>query len=119
MHVDPTIDAKQFKGEFQRGSRTDFCHIIPGMLALCDRNVLALACAPPQLLAGHGRRDKVSDVQAVEHYQRLFEKQYRMLGREDRFHYHIHEGGDTMPDQVVIKYFQRILADRRAKFSTR
>jgi len=115
LHVDPDISALDFKGEFQRGGSSDWCHILPGMLSLCDRNVLALACAPKHLIAGHGRRDKISSRQAPVHYRQLFEKQFNALGREGDFRYHVHNGGDVMPDAVVIDHFRRVLASRDDK----
>ena len=89
-----------------RGLR-DLCHILPGMLSLCDRNLLSLAHCPRPMLAGHGRKDSGSHREGPIRFQQLYERQYAALGSADRFEYQIHEGGDSMPDQVVIDYFRR------------
>jgi alkaline phosphatase D len=115
LHVDPDIKAEEFDGEFQLGKRADFCHILPGMLSLCDRNVLALTYCPRPLLAGHGSDDKISERQAPIHVKRLFERQYAALGQSGNFGYHVHPGGDTIPDEVVITYFRRMLEADKLK----
>ena len=91
------------------GGIKDLCHIIPGLLSLCDRNLLSLAYAPRPMLAGHGRRDASSHAQHEEHYRNLFQCQYEALGAGDDYSYHIHDGGDTMPEEAVIDYFRRVL----------
>ena len=85
----------------------DKCHILPGMFEVGDRNLLLLAYAPRPLLAGHGREDRGSHQQAPRYYRDLFAAQYRELGKESAFEYRVHEGGDTMPDEVVIEYFRK------------
>ena len=85
----------------------DKCHILPGMFEVGDRNLLLLAYAPRPLLAGHGRKDRGSHEQAPRYYRDLFAAQYRALGKKSAFEYRVHEGGDTMPDEVVIEYFRR------------
>ena len=85
----------------------DKCHILPGMFKVGDRNLLLLAYAPRPLLAGHGRKDRGSHEQAPRYYRDFFAGQYRALGKESAFEYRVHEGGDTMPDEVVIEYFRR------------
>jgi len=86
----------------------DLCHIIPGLLSVCDRNLIPLAYAPRPMLAGHGRQDASSHGQYETHYRRLFEAQYDALDARDRYEYHIHDGGDTMPEPAVIDYFRRM-----------
>ncbi|MEO1993898.1 MAG: dienelactone hydrolase family protein, partial [Planctomycetaceae bacterium] len=86
----------------------DLCHIIPGMASVCDRNLLTLLYCPRPMLAGHGRKDAGSHREAPVSYQRLFQSQYRALGKGNQYRYHIHDGGDTMPDQVVIDYFREV-----------
>ena len=93
----------------------DLCHIIPGMAAICDRNLLTLLYCPRPMLAGHGRQDTGSHREGPLSYQRLFERQYQALGKGDQFRYHIHDGGDTMPDQVVIDYFRDVFMMSSAK----
>lgn len=85
----------------------DLCHIIPGMLSICDRNLIPLAYAPRPMLAGHGRRDASSHGQHEAHYRRLCEAQYDALTARDHYEYHIHDSGDTMPEAAVIEYFRR------------
>ena len=85
----------------------DKCHILPGMFEIGDRNLILLAYAPRPLLAGHGRKDTGSHEQSPRYYRDLFAAQYNALGHSDRFEYAIHEGGDTLPADLVIKYFQR------------
>ena len=85
----------------------DKCHILPGMFAVGDRNLLLLAYAPRPMLAGHGRKDRGSHEQSPRYFRDLFAAQYRALGKEEEFEYSIHEGGDTMPDEVVVEYFRR------------
>ena len=77
------------------------------MFEIGDRNMLLLAYAPRPLLAGHGRKDAGSHEQAPKYYRDLFAAQYEALGHADRFEYAIHEGGDTMPADLVIEFFQR------------
>ena len=85
----------------------DKCHILPGMFEVGDRNMLLLAYAPRPMLAGHGLQDRGSYEQSPRYYRDLFAAQYRALGKEDEFEYRVHEGGDTMPDEMVIEYFRR------------
>jgi dienelactone hydrolase len=99
--VPPGMRADAFKG------MVDLCHILPGMLSICDRNLMSLAYAPRPLLAGHGRRDAGSQAQGPVHYRDIYEKQYAALGFTDRYEYHVHDGGDTMPVDVTINYFRR------------
>ncbi len=108
LHVDPHIKPAEFKGEFQMGGNADLCHCLPGMLSICDRNLLSLPYCPRRLLAGHGRRDKLSHGQALTHYKAVFEKQYAALGKPENFQYVLHEGGDVMPDQTVIVWFREV-----------
>jgi hypothetical protein len=79
------------------------------MFEIGDRNMLLLAYAPRPLLAGHGRKDTGSHSQAPRYYRDLFAGQYKALGHANRFEYAIHEGGDTMPADLVISYLQREL----------
>ena len=85
----------------------DKCHIMPGMFEIGDRNMILLAYAPRPMIAGHGRNDKGSHEQAPRYYRDLFAGQYEALGASDQFEYAIHEGGDTMPADIVIDYFRR------------
>jgi dienelactone hydrolase len=103
-HLDPAAAAADIQGI------RDWCHIHPGMLAVCDRNLVALACCPMPMLAGHGRQDSDSSVQSPASYQALFAAQYRALGCPERYEYLVHDGGDDMPAQPVIDYFHRIFA---------
>ena len=106
--IPPGMTAKQFRG------MTDLCHIIPGMAAICDRNLLSLAYCPRPLLAGHGRKDAGSHRQGPVHFKSVFAGQYRKLGRESRFRYHVHDGGDTMPEKIVVEYFREVFGLTKA-----
>jgi len=86
----------------------DICHIYPGMLSICDRNLVALACCPMPMLAGHGEKDATSHAESPVHFRPIFEAQYEALGQADRYEYHVHGGGDVMPADAVIEYFRRI-----------
>jgi hypothetical protein len=99
-----SMTADQFKG------MGDLCHILPGMLSVCDRNLMSLAYCPRAMLAGHGRRHATSHAQADAHYRALYEKQYAELGASGRYEYHIHDGGDTMPAEIAVDYFTRRFA---------
>jgi dienelactone hydrolase len=88
----------------------DPCHVLPGLLALGERNVLTLAYAPRPLLAGHGRKDADSARQGPRHYEKPLLDQYAALGHADRLEYRVHDGGDVMPDEWVVAYFLRVLA---------
>ena len=90
------------------GGVTDLCHVMPKTFLEGDRNLILLPYAPRPLLAGHGRADKGSHSQHERYYKTPFEAQYRALGREDAFRYHIHEGGDTMPSASVAAWFREI-----------
>ncbi len=100
LAVPPGITSDEFAGQ------RDLCHILPGMLALCDRNVLALAYCPRPLLAGHGRQDEGSQREGPEHFEALFRDQYAALGAGGDFQYLVHEQGDEMPADVVVRWFQ-------------
>lgn len=100
MTIPPDVTADEFKGP------ADLCHILPGMLSLCDRNLLALAYCPRPLLAGHGRRDAGSDREGPLHFERVFAEQYAALGKDAEFEYHVHNGGDDMPAEKVVRWFR-------------
>ena len=91
----------------------DMCHILPGMLALGDRNVISLAYCPRPLLAGHGRADAGSARDAGRHFQQLLTEQYRALDAVERFRYLEHEGGDVMPAEPTVAFFREQLNVRR------
>ncbi len=95
------MTAEEFRG------MPDLCHILPGMMSLGDRHMLALAYCPRPMLAGHGRKDAGSHGEGPIHYRQLFQQQYETVDHPDRFKYLIHQEGDTMPDQAVIDYFRR------------
>lgn len=84
----------------------DLCHIIPGMLSVCERNILPLALAPIPMLAGHGVKDTGSHKAHAANYRELCEKQYETLGRPDDYRYLVHSGGDTMPSKEVVGWFR-------------
>ena len=86
----------------------DICHLYPGMLSICDRNLVALACCPMPMLAGHGEKDVTSHADSPVHFRPIFEAQYEALGLADKYEYHVHGGSDVMPADSVIRYFQRI-----------
>jgi dienelactone hydrolase len=102
--------------DFGRKTRTltsepvDWCHALPGLLALGDRNLFQLAYAPRPLLAGHGRMDAASAHDGPVHFERPLRAQYQALGHGARLQYLVHDGGDTMPDRAVIDYFRRELS---------
>ena len=102
LHLPLTTAPKDFQGI------RDYCHILPGMLSLCDRNVLSLAYCPRKMLAGHGKQDVRSSEEGPSQYKKLYERQYEALGVSENYEYHIHDGGDTMPEEAVIDYFQRV-----------
>ena len=106
--IPPGMTAKQFRG------MTDLCHIIPGMAAICDRNLLSLAYCPRPLLAGHGRKDAGSHRQGPVHFKSVFAGQYRKLGKGSRFQYHVHDGADTMPEKIVVEYFREVFGLKKA-----
>lgn len=99
--VPPGMQADTFNG------MRDPCHILPGMLSICDRNLMSLVYCPRPMLAGHGRKDASSNAQGPVHYRAIYEKQYAELGFADRYEYRIHDGGDTMPAEIAIEYFKR------------
>ena len=83
----------------------DLCHIIPGMLQLCDRNLLPVVLAPLPMLAGHGRMDSGSHREHAVEFRTICEGQYEALGAEEDYSYLIHEGGDVMPSGEVVEWF--------------
>ena len=83
----------------------DLCHIIPGMLKQCDRNLLPVALAPLPMLAGHGRKDLGSQREHAASFRRIGESQYAALDAKGDYTYLIHDGGDTMPSAEVIAWF--------------
>ena len=105
-HVAPGVSPADYKGV------ADMCHILPGMLSLCDRNLHVLAYCPRPMLAGHGRRDVGSHEQGPVRFRRIFERQYAALGFEERYEYCIHDGGDDMPADDAVRYFERFFRTR-------
>ena len=85
----------------------DLCHIIPGMFAVCGRNIHPLALAPMPMLAGHGIKDRGSHAEHQANYRDLGEKQYAALGAADNYTYLVHGGGDTMPSAECINWFKK------------
>ncbi|MGI9427071.1 MAG: dienelactone hydrolase family protein, partial [Bythopirellula sp.] len=92
---------EQYRGQ------SDLCHILPGMLRLSDRNLLPVALAPLPMLAGHGRQDQGSHAQHDANFLTIGQAQYAKLGAAANYTYHVHEGGDSMPSQVAIDWFQQ------------
>ncbi len=95
----PGIDPRRYQGQ------VDLCHIIPGLLTVCDRNLHCVALAPTPMLAGHGKQDSGSHQEAHEHFRHIGEAQYEALGEAANYTYLIHDGGDTMPSDEVIEWF--------------
>ncbi|MFT5470538.1 MAG: dienelactone hydrolase [Verrucomicrobiales bacterium] len=98
----PGIKAELYKGQ------ADLCHVVPGLLKVCDRNLHPLALAPRKMLAGHGIQDAGSQREAPEHFRKLCEAQYKALGASENYRYLIHEGGDTMPSKEVAAWFAEV-----------
>ena len=90
----------------QYDGQRDLCHIIPGMLSLSDRNLMPVALAPLPMLAGHGRKDAGSHQEHAANFRTICEAQYQALCASASYSYVIHDGGDTMPSQDVIAWFQ-------------
>ncbi|MCB9385603.1 MAG: dienelactone hydrolase family protein [Bryobacterales bacterium] len=89
----------------------DACYVIPGTLAVGDRNMLMLAYAPRPLLSGHGGPDdRDSHAQYARYYRPLFQAQYAALGQPENYRYYVHDGGHAMHAPAVIDYFQKLLA---------
>ncbi len=103
--VSPAMTAALYRGQ------GDLCHIIPGMLSVCDRNLMPLALAPMPMLAGHGINDKGSHAEHAAEYRELGEQQYLALGAPGAYTYLVHGGGDTMPDKEAIAWFANVLSD--------
>ncbi len=95
------VTAKGYNGQ------GDLCHIIPGMLKLCDRNLLPVTLAPLPMLAGHGVKDASSQRGHAANYRSICEGQYLELGAAGNYSYLIHEGGDSMPSKHAIEWFKR------------
>lgn len=100
LFVPPDVSADRFE------AASDFCQILPGMLRISARNLISLAWCPRPMLAGHGRADEGSRQQGLMHYKRLFQDQYRALNKANHYSYHVHSGGDTMPERAVLKFFR-------------
>jgi dienelactone hydrolase len=103
VFADPAQELAAFQGI------RDWCHIVPGLLAICDRNLHGLAAAPVRMLAGHGRADGASDAQGYAAYRDIHSAQYAALGHADHYEYHVHAGGDTMPADKVVAWFRAVL----------
>lgn len=99
------ITADSYKGQ------GDLCHIIPGMLAICDRNLHPVALAPLPMLAGHGLKDASSHREHEEHFRKIGETQYAALDAAGNYQYLIHDGGDTMPSLEMIDWFREVFAN--------
>ena len=98
----PGIKPEIYKGQ------GDLCHIIPGLLQVCDRNLHPVALAPLPMLAGHGIKDASSHRESPEHFRQIGEAQYEALGKAENYRYLIHDGGDTMPSAEVAKWFAEV-----------
>ena len=88
----------------------DLCHIIPGLLTVCERNIMPLALAPRPMLAGHGRKDEGSHREHAANFRQLCEQQYAKLGAAENYTYLIHESSDTMPSLEVVSWFRKEFA---------
>ncbi|MEZ5395993.1 MAG: alpha/beta hydrolase family protein [Bryobacterales bacterium] len=89
----------------------DACYIIPGTLAVGDRNMLMLAYAPRPLFSGHGGpADRESHAQYARYYRPLFQAQYAALGQPENYRYYVHDGGHVMVAPAVIDYFNKTLS---------
>ena len=88
----------------------DYSHLFPGLAALGQRNLLPLVLAPRPLCLGHGRADAESDRQSFEAFRRPLAAQYRALGAERNLEYHVHPGGDVLPEAAVLGFFARVFA---------
>jgi len=95
-----TMTAAAYRGQ------GDLCHVIPGMLSVCERNILPLTLAPLPMLAGHGVKDAGSHKEHAVNYRELCSKQYEALGRAGDYQYLVHGGGDTMPTVEVAAWFR-------------
>jgi hypothetical protein len=100
-----SVAAEMTAADYQ-GQR-DLCHIIPGMLEVCDRNLLPVVLAPLPMLAGHGRRDAGSHREHAADFRTICEVQYAALDASANYSYLIHEGGDEMPSREVIAWLAR------------
>ena len=100
--LDPSIHPKLYKGQ------ADLCHIIPGLLGVCDRNLHPVALAPLPMLAGHGKKDTGSHRESPEHFRAIGEAQYEALGAAHHYEYLVHEGGDTLPSKELVKWFNKV-----------
>lgn len=98
----PGIHPKLYQGQ------ADLCHIIPGLLEVCDRNLHPVALAPLPMLAGHGKKDTGSHRESPDHFRAIGESQYKALGAADQYRYLVHEGGDTLPSKELVKWFNEI-----------
>lgn len=85
----------------------DLCHIIPGMLTVCGRNILPLALAPMPMLAGHGIKDAGSHQEYHSNYRDLGERQYAELDAAKHYTYLVHQGGDIMPSAEATAWFRK------------
>ncbi len=109
-----TLGVPQPEDTAHSAGPVDLCHVLPGLLAVGDRNVWTLAYAPRPLLAGHGRKDADSNRQGPLHFERLLAGQYAALGFRSRLEYRVHDGGDVLPEDLVVDYFRRVLVARAA-----
>lgn len=98
----PGTTAALYKGQ------GDLCHIVPGLLGICDRNLHPAALAPLPMLAGHGEKDRGSHLEHAEHFRAIGEAQYAELNASENYRYLIHDGGDTLPSRDVIAWFQEV-----------
>ncbi len=101
----PDPSTEDFKGV------GDICHVLPGLFALGDRDLLPLAYAPRPLLAGHGRLDVGSERDGPRYFREVLRSQYEALGRAHLFEYAVHERGDVMPVELVVDYLRRRLVN--------
>ena len=101
IFADPETPTDAFTGI------SDWCHIIPGLLAICDRNLHGLAAAPVKMLAGHGNQEETSENQGYRYYRDIHRAQYEALDIGVDYEYHVHDGGDTMPSAKVIDWFTK------------
>lgn len=83
----------------------DICHTIPGTFEIGDGNILMFPYAPRPLLAGHGGpSDRNSHRRYKHHYLDVYQAQYKALGNPEKFRYHIHDAGHTIPPETVTDF---------------
>ncbi len=91
---------------FSRWHCTD--NYIPGLLEIGDMYDFAAALAPRKLLVECGKRDPLFPIKGSEEAIKRISDVYKVIGAEENFTAHIHDGKHEISGQLSFDFFGRM-----------